>query len=110
MKCRLTFLVFLLYVTNIIYAQKQASEWAGTGFALTNNHIVTNYHVIDGAKTISVLGINGDFNHKYSAEVVTNDKYNDLAIIKVNGINISSASIPYTIKTIVSEVGEDILF
>lgn len=27
-------------------------EWTGTGFALKNNYIVTNYHVINDAKSI----------------------------------------------------------
>ena len=88
--------------------ESQPTEWTGTGFALTNNYIVTNNHVVDGAKTISIQGINGDFNHKYNAEVVSTDKYNDLAIIKVNGINIQSANIPYSIKIGTSEVGEEV--
>ena len=105
-----------LYPTATMYAnaarkaQEEAkpTEWTGTGFALTNNYIVTNNHVIEGAKTISIQGVNGDFNHKYSAEVVTTDKHNDLAIIKVKGVNISSASIPYAVKTGTSEVGEEV--
>ena len=50
------------------------SEWTGTGFALRNNYIVTNYHVIDGAKSISILGINGNFTKGYSADVIATDK------------------------------------
>ena len=105
-----------VYPTTTMYAnaarkaQEEAkpTEWTGTGFALTNNYIVTNNHVVEGAKTISIQGINGDFNNKYSAEVVTTDKHNDLAIIKVKGVNISSASIPYAVKTSTSEVGEEV--
>ena len=105
-----------VYPTTTMYAnaarkaQEQAkpTEWTGTGFALTNNYIVTNNHVVDGAETVSIQGVNGDFNHKYSAEVVATDKHNDLAIIKVKGVNISSASIPYAVKTGTSEVGEEV--
>lgn len=104
------------YPTAAMYSQAarkaqedaQPKEWTGTGFALNNNYIVTNYHVVDGAKTISIQGINGDFNHKYQAEVVATDNHNDLAIIKVKGINIPSASIPYAVKTATSEVGEEV--
>ena len=104
------------YPTSSMYAnaakkaieEAQPTEWTGTGFALTNNYIVTNNHVVDGAKIISIQGINGDFNHKYNAEVVATDKYNDLAIIKVSGINISTTSIPYAVKTGTSEVGEEV--
>ncbi len=88
--------------------EAQPTEWTGTGFALTHNFIVTNNHVVDGAKTIYIQGINGYFNHKYKAEVISTDKYNDLAIIKVNGINIQSANIPYSVKIGTSEVGEEV--
>lgn len=99
-----------MYANAVRKAQEEAipTEWTGTGFALTNNYIVTNNHVVEGAKAISIQGVNGDFNHKYSAEVVTTDKHNDLAIIKVKGVNISSASIPYAVKTSTSEVGEEV--
>ncbi len=104
------------YPTGYMYAEAsrrieenaKPSSWTGTGFALTNNYIVTNYHVIEDAKSISIQGINGNFNNKYVANVVATDKVNDLAILKVNGVNIASTSIPYSVKTIMSEVGEDI--
>ncbi len=32
-------------------------EWSGTGFALKNGYIVTNYHVIENAKSIFIQGI-----------------------------------------------------
>ena len=105
-----------VYPTTTMYAnaarkaieETLPKEWTGTGFALKNNYIVTNNHVVDGAKTISIQGINGDFNHKYSAEVVKKDKVNDLAIIKVNGTTIPSASIPYAVKVGTAEVGEEV--
>jgi len=99
-----------MYANAVRKAQEEAkpTEWTGTGFALTNNYIVTNNHVVDGAKTITIQGINGDFNHKYQAEIVATDKHNDLAIIKVKGVSISSASIPYAVKTGTSEVGEEV--
>ena len=84
------------------------SEWTGTGFALTNNYVVTNYHVVEDAKSINIQGINGNFTNKYSATVVATDKYNDLALLKVNGASISSMSIPYSVKTFTSEVGEEV--
>lgn len=105
-----------VYPTASMYAaaakmkkeEMQPQEWTGTGFALTNNYIVTNNHVIDGAKSISIQGINGDFSHKYNADVVATDKINDLALLKVSGVNISTSSIPYAVKTNTAEVGEEI--
>lgn len=84
------------------------AEWTGTGFALTNNYIVTNYHVVDNAKSIQIQGVNGNFTNKYNATVVATDKYNDLALLKVSGCHISSLEIPYSVKTSTSEVGEEV--
>lgn len=86
----------------------QPKSWTGTGFALLNNYIVTNYHVIENAKSISIQGIKGNFNTKYHASVIATDKSNDLALLRVNGTSLSTGSIPYSIKTITSDVGEDV--
>lgn len=84
------------------------AEWSGTGFALKNNYIVTNYHVIEDAKSIWIQGVNGDFNTKYTASIVASDKFNDLAILKVEGVTVNTSGIPYSVKTSTSEVGEDV--
>ena len=84
------------------------AEWSGTGFALKNNYIVTNYHVIEDAKSIWIQGVNGDFNTKYTASIVASDKFNDLALLKVEGITVNTSGIPYSVKTSTSEVGEDV--
>ena len=83
---------------------------SGTGFAITSNGlIVTNHHVIDGAKTIKVRGINGDFNRTYSAQLVSSDKNNDLAILKIDDYNFSNlGTIPYVIKPVAANVGDNI--
>ncbi|WP_430809591.1 MULTISPECIES: trypsin-like peptidase domain-containing protein [unclassified Carboxylicivirga] len=83
---------------------------SGTGFALTKNGlIVTNNHVIRGAKKINVRGVGGNFNRTYSARVVTTDKKNDLAIIKIDDYSFNSLGrIPYSIKMSNSSVGENI--
>ena len=39
---------------------KNPKEWSGTGFALNNGYVVTNYHVIENAKSISIKGIKGE--------------------------------------------------
>lgn len=104
------------YPTSSMYAnavkeiveESQPTDWSGTGFALKNNYIVTNYHVIEDAKTINIQGVNGEFKTKYNASVVASDKFNDLAILKVEGVSTSTSVIPYSIKTSTSEVGEDI--
>ncbi|MDO4461430.1 MAG: trypsin-like peptidase domain-containing protein [Bacteroidia bacterium] len=89
--------------------EKNTQEWTGTGFALTDGYIVTNNHVINGAKEITVLGVNGDFNIEYRAYVVAVDKNNDLALIKINDNRFTGFStIPYSVSNRICEVGEDV--
>ncbi len=84
------------------------SEWSGTGFALKDGYIVTNYHVVEDAKNINIQGISGDFNSKHSATVVAADKFNDIAILKLDNSNIKVGNIPYAVKTSMADVGEDV--
>ncbi len=57
---------------------------SGTGFAINSNgYIATNYHVIDGAKSVYVRGVNGDFEKTYKAKVIVEDQRNDLALLKI---------------------------
>ena len=86
-----------------------AQEWSGTGFALNNGYVVTNFHVVEDAKSIKICGVNGDFDITYTASVVATDKVNDLAIIKVNDNKFSGfGSLPYSIDMQQAEVGEDV--
>ena len=92
-------------------AEKQRKAgWSGTGFALNQGHIVTNYHVVENANTILVKGIKGDFNIEFRAKVVATDKANDIAIIKIDDERFKGfgGSIPYKIKRAMSEVGESV--
>lgn len=89
--------------------EMQLKEWTGTGFALKNGYVVTNYHVIENAKSINIQGVNGDFAQQYDATIVATDKYNDLALLQITDNSFKGfGTIPYSVKTTVSEVGEDI--
>lgn len=58
-------------------------ESLGSGFFIrSDGHILTNYHVIKDAKTITVVCNNGK---NFDAKVVGIDKPSDLAILKING-------------------------
>jgi len=83
---------------------------SGTGFCISSNGIiVTNHHVIENANSIKVKGINSDFNTVYKAKVLVSDKNNDLALIQINDYKFNSIiAIPYTIKTSLAGVGENI--
>jgi S1-C subfamily serine protease len=55
----------------------------GSGFVYDNQgHIVTNYHVIDGARRADVTFTDGN---TYSANVVGRDRYSDLVILQITG-------------------------
>ena len=57
-------------------------EGTGSGFVYDDEgHIVTNYHVIEGADEILVTLANGQV---YLAEVVGSDPTNDLAVLRVD--------------------------
>lgn len=57
-------------------------EGAGSGFVLDKQgHILTNYHVIDGAQTIDV---NLGDEYVLPADVVGLDQRNDIAVLKIN--------------------------
>lgn len=82
---------------------------SGTGFFVSSNgYIITNNHVVEGARNIKVTKVNGDSYKKYNAKVEVSDKQNDLAIIKITDPSFSSiGSLPYTFKFMAANVGED---
>ena len=73
----------------------------GSGFVVsTDGTILTNYHVIDGAKSVSVVfkpsveGTAPSKTNAVSASVVRVDQRSDLALIRVNRIPVSATPIP----------------
>lgn len=87
----------------------QNSASSGTGFFLSKDgYIITNYHVIENARTIKVSGINDDTKTSYMARVEISDKQNDLAILRITDVSFKPLiNIPYTFKYTTSSVGED---
>lgn len=101
------------YPTRSMYEKQlnatKHKEWTGSGWALNDGYVVTNFHCVDGAKTIKVKGVNGDFTAEYNAVVVATDKVNDLAIIHIQDEKYTnSIDIPYSIETKQCDVGENI--
>ena len=96
-----------LYPTAEMIAKSSVSS--GTGFFINaNGYIITNYHCVEDAKTISISGVNGNNEKKYKAIVEVADKQNDLVILKITDPSFTPlASIPYSFKFTTSKVGED---
>jgi serine protease Do len=69
--------------------QPQAVEAKGSGFIINaNGTIVTNNHVVKGAKTVTVTLSNGD---TYPAKILGTDPKTDLAVLKID----AGKSLPY---------------
>ena len=87
-------------------AQSQTQEALGSGFVIDKQgHIVTNYHVVEGASSIEVLFSN---NVTTKATVVGTDKSTDLAVLKV-GVS-PSALIPLSFgDSSALEVGDPVV-
>ncbi len=78
----------------------------GTGFAISSNLIVTNYHVIDGASAVSVQNADGK---SFKVEVLYAEPQNDIAILKVIDASFTNlGTVPYTFKRASSDLGEDV--
>lgn len=118
LECHLTSTFIKTYPTEDLYRRanqekqeikNEPNEWTGTGFAIGTGYLVTNYHVVENAKSIKIQGVKGYFGASLNASVVSTDKKNDLAIIKINDSQFNGfGTIPYKVKTTISDVGEDI--
>ena len=75
---------FISASVNTVFGQlTQTGEVLGSGFIMNYNnanYVVTNFHVVDGAKNMTVIFWDGN---AYPASVVGTDSYSDLAIVKV---------------------------
>ena len=85
-----------------MFGQTELTEGAGSGVIVNKEgYIVTNYHVIQGARAVTVTLHNGD---EYKATVVGGDDANDLAVIKINGKNLKVATLGDSSKLVVGDL------
>lgn len=97
------------YPSEAIYEQVQQAEWSGSGFAIADGYVATNYHVVNGAKSINIKGVNGDTEETYKGYVVATDREHDLAILRIVDKKFEGFdAIPYCIGKTVPEVGDDV--
>lgn len=76
-------------VTGGFYYGDYVSEGAGSGVIITaDGYIVTNNHVIDGASKITVTLTN---TNSYEATLIGKDAQTDLALLKIDEINLVPA-------------------
>ena len=69
------------HISKSYFGSRQAQS-SGSGIIIdSKGHIVTNYHVIEGASKIKVKLTSGN---EYDASVVGGDEKTDIAVIKIN--------------------------
>lgn len=68
----------------------------GTCFLINSKgYLLTNHHVVEGAESVSIKGINGDFTTWHEATVVAVDVDMDMALLKLKDEPLPFGSIPY---------------
>lgn len=77
--------------TQGMWGQLQLTQGAGSGVIVREDgYIATNYHVIDGANKVEVTLRNGD---TYTAKIIGKDAENDIAVIKIDAKDLTTATI-----------------
>ena len=87
-----------------MFGYDTVSAGAGSGFVITEDgHILTNYHVVEGADEISVKMYNGD---AYDAELIGYDDTNDIAVLKIDAKGLTPVTFGDSDAVV---VGEDVV-
>ncbi len=87
-----------------VVVEKEGGIGFGSGFVYTDDgYIITNYHVIDGAKNISVMCTDG---RELKAELIDGDELSDVAVILVRNLGIDPLAIG---DSDAIRVGEDVI-
>ena len=74
-----------------MWGQMQLVQGAGSGVIVKNDgYIATNYHVIQGASKVEVTLHNGE---TYPARIIGSDPTNDIAVIKIDAKDLTTATI-----------------
>lgn len=86
------------------WGQQVTGAASGSGFILSKEgHIVTNYHVIKGANSVTVSTYDGK---SYDAKIIGYDEDNDLAILKIEATDLKPAVLGSSAKL---NVGDDVV-
>ncbi len=77
----------------------------GTGFIISKDgYIVTNYHVIEGARSINVTFSVSDDTQDYSAELVGGDEQTDIAVLKIDKTDLTAVELGKSGELVVGEL------
>ncbi len=85
------------------FGYRTTSAASGSGFILTEDgYVVTNYHVIEDASSITVSTYDGE---SYPAEVIGYDADSDIAVLKIDANGLTPVTLGTTEN---SRVGDDV--
>lgn len=74
-------------ITTNVWGQQVAQAASGSGFVISSDgYILTNYHVIEDATSVTVTFKNGD---KYPATIVGGEEDNDVAVLKIDATGLA---------------------
>ena len=89
-----------------------SDNWTGTGtgvFIDKRGYFATNFHVVENAREVEIEFYRNGQLQIHKAELVKEDKKNDLAILKISDEDFEIFdAIPYNYSTNVADVGEEV--
>ena len=94
--------IFEKFANSVVYIENQKDRGTGSGFV--NNHkglkIITNWHVVETAKDVTICLRTDDLNKVcdtdyYTGKVIKKNKRKDLAMIEVKGLPSSIRPVVY---------------
>ncbi len=87
--------------TTNIFGQISSAVCGGSGFIYTEDgYIVTNAHVVEGAKSVKVTLHNGD---EYEAKIIGSYAANDVALLKIEAPGLQAVTIGKSAELVVGE-------
>jgi len=77
--------------TTNYFGQVSETASSGSGFILTEDgYVVSNYHVVSGATTLTVILYDGT---EYAAKFIGGDKNNDIALLKIEATGLQAVTV-----------------
>lgn len=96
------------YIPESFENRDKFGKRSGSGFLISNaGYVVTNYHVIQNTKKITVRGVNANKKSSLSAKIIYTDTVNDLAVLQLED-KISIEPPPFIFRNTPCETGENI--
>lgn len=88
-------------ITTNIWGQQVAQAASGSGFVISSDgYILTNYHVIEDATSVTVTFKNGD---KFPAVIVGGEEDNDVAVLKIDATGLTPVVLGHSSDLVVGQ-------